>query len=67
MKKTDKSCALYRSERVGDSEYYSIKEYCDGLETPFYCNAGIKCPFYKSAEEWRPIIVRKQTQYVRIE
>lgn len=60
-----KDCALYRSERIGDNEYFSIREYCDGLDDPL-CKSG-HCPFYKSIEKWRPIIVRKQTQYARVE
>ena len=59
-------CALYRAERKGDKEYYYIREYCDGLVEPF-CDSGRSCPFYKWKEKWRPIVVRKQTQYVRIE
>lgn len=58
-------CALYRSERVGDKEYNAVREYCDGLTDPV-CRNG-KCKFFKSAEKWRPIVVKKQTQYVRIE
>ena len=65
-KKMRSDCALYRSEKVGDREYYSIREYCDGLEDA-YCGRGKSCPFYKWKEKWRPIVVRKQTQYVRIE
>ena len=64
MTRTD--CALYRAEKVGDREYYSIREYCDGLEDA-YCGRGKSCPFYKWKEKWRPIVVRKQTQYVRTE
>ena len=60
-----KDCALYRSERIGDNEYYSIREYCDGLEE-LICKKR-KCPFFKSNEEWRAIVVKKQTQYVRVE
>lgn len=58
-------CALQRSEKEGDKDYCTIREYCDGLEYPF-CKFGIKCPFFKSTEEWRPVVVRKQTQYVRV-
>lgn len=59
-------CALYRAERKGDKDYYYIREYCDGLEYT-YCARGKSCPFYKWKEKWRPIVVRKQTQYVRRE
>ena len=65
-KKMRSDCALYRAEKVGDREYYTIREYCDGLEDA-YCGRGKSCPFYKWKEKWRPIVVRKQTQYVRIE
>ena len=61
-----KDCALYRSERIGDNEYYSIREYCDGLDDPI-CKCKVICPFYKSKNKWRAVTVRKQTQYVRIE
>lgn len=59
-------CALYRAEKVGDKDYYYIREYCDGLEY-IYCKRGKSCPFYKWKEKWMPIVVRKQTQYVRRE
>ena len=58
-------CALYRTERFGDNEYYTTREYCDGLEE-LICKKR-KCPFFKSNEEWRAIVVKKQTQYVRVE
>ena len=58
-------CALYRKEKVGDRDYYTYREYCDGLEE-MICKTK-DCPFYKSSEEWRPIVVKKQTQYVRTE
>lgn len=58
-------CALYREEKRG-GEYSYLYQYCDGLEDAF-CRNGRSCPFYKWREKWRPIVVRKQTQYVRIE
>ena len=59
------NCALYRAERKGDRDYFTLTEYCDGLEYPF-CKYGEKCPFFKSYEEWKPVVVKKQTQYVRV-
>lgn len=59
------NCALYRAERKGDRDYFTLTEYCDGLEYP-YCKYGEKCPFFKSYEEWKPVVVKKQTQYVRV-
>lgn len=59
------NCALYRTEKIGDKEYYSIREYCDGLDELICKNK--ECRFYKSSEEWRAVTVRKQTQYVRVE
>ena len=58
-------CALYRSEKVGDDDYYYIREYCDGLEETL-CDFRV-CPFFKSSEKWKAIVVRKQTRYVRRE
>lgn len=59
-------CALYRCEKHNDDGYVWTKEYCDGLEEP-YCKEGKSCPFYKWRGTWRAIVIRKQTQYVRIE
>ncbi len=61
-----KECALYRSEKKGEGEYYYVREYCDGLEDA-YCQRGKSCPFYKWSGTWMPIVVKKQTQYVRRE
>lgn len=58
-------CALQRSEKEGDKDYFTIRQYCDGLEYP-YCKYDEPCPFFKSVDEWRAIVVRKQTQYVRV-
>ena len=66
MTKMKSECALYRAERVGDKDYYYTREYCDGLIDP-YCAKGKSCPFYKWSGTWMPIVVKKQTQYVRRE
>lgn len=58
-------CALYRVEKHNDDGIMWLTERCDGLEVPM-CKEG-KCPFYKSKEKWRAIVVRKMTQYVRWE
>lgn len=60
-KKMKTDCVLYRREKEGDEDYYSIKEYCDGLTTT-KCN---KCRFYKSAKEWEIVHDKKLTYYVR--
>lgn len=56
-------CVLYRKEKIGDNEYYTTREYCDGLEI-IDCE---NCRFYKSSSEWKAVIVKKQTQYISIE
>ena len=63
--KMAENCALYRCEKHEEDGFKWKDEYCDGLDDPI-CKSG-ECPFYKSIEKWRPIIVRKQTQYVRVE
>lgn len=60
-----KTCALYREEKKKEKGFEWTHEYCDGLEVRL-CNLQ-DCPFYKSKEEWRAVVVRKQTQYVRAE
>jgi len=60
-----KNCALYRAEKQGDRDYFILREYCDGLEYPF-CKYGEKCPFYKPEEEWKAVVVNKQTQYIKL-
>lgn len=59
-------CALYRCEKHNDDGIRWVEEYCDGLEDSF-CKHGKSCPFYKWKGMWRAIVIRKQTQYVRIE
>lgn len=59
-------CALHRAERKGDRDYFTLRQYCDGLTEP-YCAEGKPCPFYKSIDEWKPVVVNKQTQYIRHE
>ena len=59
-------CALYRVEKHDDGGIMWLYEYCDGLEEA-YCKRNRKCPFYKSREKWKPVIVRKMTQYVRVD
>ena len=61
--KTD--CALYRAEKHNDDGIMWLNEYCDGLEEAV-CKTKA-CPFYKSKEIWRAIVIHKQTQYVRFE
>ena len=61
MTKMKTDCVLYRREKEGDEDYYTIKEYCDGLTTT-KCN---KCRFYKSAKEWEAVHDKKLTYYVR--
>lgn len=60
-KKMKTDCVLYRREKGGDEDYYTIKEYCDGLTTT-KCNKG---RFYKSAKEWETVHDKKLTYYVR--
>lgn len=61
-----KNCALYRCEKHEEDGIKWKDEYCDGLDTPI-CKKKTFCPFYKSSKEWRAIVVKKQTQYVRVE
>lgn len=64
--KMAENCALYRCEKHEEDGIRWKDEYCDGLETAI-CETKIFCPFYKSNEEWHAIVVKKQTQYVRVE
>lgn len=63
--KMAENCALYRCEKHEEDGIKWKDEYCDGLEE-LICKKR-KCPFFKSKEEWRAIVVKKQTQYVRVE
>jgi hypothetical protein len=55
-------CILYRNERIGDKDYFYLREYCDGL---IIDRCPEKCPFFKSRDEWKAIVVSKMTQYVK--
>lgn len=59
-------CALYRVEKHNDDGIMWLKEYCDGLFDP-YCKKNRPCPFYKSRQKYKAIVVRKLTQYVRVD
>lgn len=62
MKKMKTDCALYRKEKVGDGDYYTYKEKCDGLTTK-KCKG---CKFYKSNKEWLAVGDGTRTTYMRI-
>lgn len=61
-KKMKTDCALYRKEKVGDGDYYTYKEYCDGLTTK-KCKG---CRFYKSNKEWIAVGDGTHSSYMRI-